>query len=312
MSKILFYPFFILFALTALCFEGQEFIPVRREGGAALDYHSYLQESLRDRDWWSAIDYAGMISRYFPDSPFAQEADFLAGDAYYKLGQLDLANESFSAYLGHSASPKHFEEAILYKFNIAEQFRSGVKKHLFGSHKLPKILSADEDAIQIYDEVVTAFPHDEVAAKALLGKAELQAKAEDYKSSLETLDLLIRRFPKHDLAVRAFLEKSRVYHAECKEQSLDPALLDLADLNLRKFRLAFPREDRLAEAEKGLRGMQEIFAEHLMETGRFFEKTHKIPASIIYYSKVLSQYPETEAASIAKTKLESLQASGHL
>ena len=58
--------------------------------------------------------------------------------------------------------------------------------------------------------------------------------------------------------------------------------------------------------------MQEIFAEHLMETGRFFQKTKKVPASIIYYSKVLSSYPDTKAAVEAKAKLETLQASGDL
>ncbi len=87
---------------------------------------------------------------------------------------------------------------------------------------------------------------------------------------------------------------------QCREKSLDPALLDLADVNIRKFRLAFPREGRIAGAEKDYAEMLEIFAEHLMETGRFFQKTKKTPASIIYYSKVLSKYPETPSGKRSK------------
>lgn len=277
------------------------------EEPSVLDYTAFLQESLQKQDWWSVIDYAEIISYHFPKSPFAIETAYLIGEAYYKLGHLELANERFTEYLSRVASPKHFEQAIHYKFNIAEQFRNGVKKSLFGSHKLPKIISAKEDALTIYDDVITAFPHDEIAAKALLGKAQIQTEFEDYKLSLESLDLLIRRFPRHDLAAQAFVEKSHVYLRQCQDQNLDPALLDLADLNLRKFRLAFPRESRIAEAEHDFAQMEEVFAEHLMKIGRFFEKTKKIPASILYYSKVLSQYPNTEVASQAKAKLEQLQ-----
>lgn len=277
------------------------------ESPSVVEYHHFLQQALRDQDWWAVIDYAHIISSHFPESPFAEDTAFFIGESYYKMGQLELANEEFTSYLSHTASPRHFEEALYLKFHIAEQFKSGVKKPLFGSHKLPKIVSGEEDAIAIYEEVISALPYTDIAAQSLLGKAQLQAKLEEYKPSLETLDLLIRRFPKHDLAAQSFLEKGHVYLAQCEGHNLDPALLELAQLNLHKFNLAFPRENRIVEAEKDLKRMQEIYAEQLMETGRFFEKTKKIPASILYYSKVLSQYPSTQAAESARKKLDKLQ-----
>ncbi len=310
MLKYILYP--LSFAILSLFALEEEGLTWEDAGPSVLEFNGYLQEAIREGDWWAAIDYAELISYHFPESPFAFETAFLIGEAYFKLGHLELANERFTAYLNHSTSPKHFEEAIHYKFSIAENFRSGVKKPLFGSHKLPKLVSGEEDALKIYEEVITSLPHDDIAAKSLLGKAEIQVRFEDYKESLETLDLLIRRFPKHDLAAQGFVEKSRAYLMQCREKSLDPALLDLAEVNLRKFRLAFPREERIAKAEKDFAEMQEIFAEHMMETGRFFQKTKKVPASIIYYSKVLSKYPESKAAAEAKERLESLQASGKL
>ncbi len=175
---------------------------------------------------------------------------------------------------------------------------------------MPAWVPAKEDSIQIYDEVIAALPHSEIAGKSLLSKARVQTYLEDYKPGIETLDLLIRRFPKNELAAEAYLEKNRILLRQCQGQDLDPDLLDLAEVNLRKFRLSFPREGRIAEAEKLLGEMEEIFAENLLDTGRFFEKTKKIPASIIYYTKVLAKYPNTEAASTARQKLESLQAAG--
>ncbi len=274
---------------------------------SAQEYNSALQQALNGGDWWKVVDYANIISYNFPTSPFASEASYLMGEAYYKLNQFEYANECFTAYLTHAIAPKHFEEAIEYKFNIAEHFAQGTKKRLFGSPKMPAWVPAKEDSIEIYDQVIAGLPHSDFAVRALLSKARVQAYMEDFKPSIETLDLLIRRFPKHDLTAEAYLEKGKVYLMECQAQNLDPDLLDLAELNLRKFRLSFPRELRLVESEKTLSDMKEVFAQNLLETGDFFEKTKKMPASEIYYHKVVANYPETQAATVAREKLEAHQ-----
>lgn len=278
------------------------------QGPSAQEFNSYLQQAIDEKSWWSVIDYSDIISYHFPDSPFAQDTAFLIGEAYFHLDQPMIANDYFTAYLNSTSSPRRFEDAIAYKFNIAERFMQGEKKPLFNSHKAPKLLSAKEDAIQIYDEVIATLPHSEYAAKSLLGKAKIQAELEDYKPSLETLDLLIRRFPKHDLAAEAFLEKIHVYLMQCQGQSLDPDLLDLAEVTLRKFKVVFPREPRIAEAENHFSKMKEAFAQNLLDTGKFFEKTKKLPAAKIYYNKVVLKYPSTSAALIAQEKLENLNA----
>lgn len=279
-------------------------------GPSVQEYNSSLQQAINAGNWWAVIDFAELISYNFPTSPFAQETSYLMGEAYYKLNQFESANDCFTAYLNHTSSPKHFEEAIEYKFNIAEQFAHGTRKRLFGSVKMPAWVPAKEDSVAIYDEVIAAFPHSELAIKSLLSKARIQADMEDYKPSVETLDVLIRRFPKHPLTAEAYLEKNRVYLMQCEAQNLDPDLLDLTEVNLRKFRLSFPRETRIEEAEKILAQMQEIFAQNLFETGCFFEKTKKIPASLIYYHKVIAKYPYTEAATASREKIEILQPSG--
>ncbi len=277
------------------------------EQQTVTDVNSYLQSAIAEKNWWAAIDFADIISHQFPTTPFAQETPFQAGLAYYQLGQFELANATLTSYLNSSTNHSHFEEAIQMKFEIAEAFKNGAKKPLFGFHKMPKWLPAQEDAVQIYDEVITSLPHSEFAVKSLLGKAIVQAELEDYKPAVETLHSLIRRFPKHEMAAQAFLEVNRIYLTQCKNTSLDLDVLDLAEVNLRKFKLAFPREPRIAEAEKIFFETQELFADNLLETGLFFQRTKKVPASIIYYNKVIAKYPKTKAADKAREKLEALQ-----
>ena len=274
------------------------------------EFYSYMQEAIDDEDWWSAIDFGEIVLYHFPESPFGQEIPYLIGMAYYHLQQYELANEALSEYLKKSTSPKHFEEAIETKFTIAEFFRQGGKKRLFGSHKLPAILPAREDALKIYDEVITTLPHHDISIHALLGKAEIQAYNEDFKPSIETLQLLIHRFPKHDFAAEGFLQINKVYLQQCKVEHLDPNLLDLAEVNLHKFTLAFPREPRLADAQAALKEMKELYAVNLLETGEFFQRRKQSDASIIYFSKLIAKYPDSDSAAIARTKLEALKSSG--
>jgi outer membrane protein assembly factor BamD (BamD/ComL family) len=276
------------------------------EGPSVQEFNSFLQEAFANQDWWGVVDYGTIILNSFPDSPFAKEAPFAVGEGYFKLGEYELSNTAFSDYLANTSVPRYFEEAIRYKFEIAEQFAHGAKLHLFGSPKMPAWLPAKEEAIQIYNDVIAALPHAEITAQALLSKAKLQFEMEEYKPSTETLDLLIHRFPKHDLAAEAYLEKAEAYLAQCKAQKLDPDILDMADLNIRRFRLAFPREPRVALAEKAYEGMQEVFAESLYETACFFERfgrTKKTNAAQIYFQTLISKYPNTEAAKAAKEKL---------
>ncbi len=277
------------------------------QSSTATEFNSYLQEALTDQDWWAVIDYADIIAYHFATSPFATEAPYFMGHAYYQLGQYELSNLTLNGYLSGAGSHAHFQEAIRMKFEIAQLFEQGTRKPLFGSHKMPNWLSAKEDAIQIYDEIIAAVPHSEMASKSLLGKASLQAQFEDYKPAVETLQTLIRRFPKQEDAAEGFLAIHRIYLEQCKNTSLDLDLLGLAELNLRKFRIAFPREPRLAQAEKILAETQELFAQNLFETGRFFERTNKTPASLLYYNKVIAKYPTTEAAEAARHKLDELQ-----
>ncbi|MBU6383091.1 MAG: outer membrane protein assembly factor BamD [Verrucomicrobia bacterium] len=300
--------FVLLTAFSALCALEEEDL-IWKEGPSVQEYNSALHQAIAIGDWWKVIDFASIISYNFPTSPFAQEISYIMGEAYYKLDQLEYANEAFTEYLNHSSAPKHFEEAIEYKFNIAERLASGEKKRLFGSPKMPAWVPARADSIEIFDEVIAALPHSELAIRSLLSKARVQSLEEDYKPSLETLDLLIRRFPKHELAAAAYLEKEKVYLMQCQAKNLDPDVLDMAEVNLRKFHLAFPREARLAEGDKIYSEMQEIFAQNLLETGAFFEKTKKVPAALIYYNKVIAKYPKTKAAAASLEKLSVLQPS---
>lgn len=292
--------FIILFSPLFLLAKSNPLIPIQQR-------YSTLLSANEKGQWKQVVTEAEAILSEYEESPFGQEAMFYLGVGHFKQGKYDWANRYFSEYLKHQAAPKHFEEVIEYKFNIAKKFKEGSKKHLLGSKMLPQWMPAKSDALSIYDEVIAALPHHDLAVQAFYAKGQLLAQEEDFRTSLDAYQTLIRRFPKHHLAIASYIGIQEVYFIQAQIEYPDPDLIDLAEINLRKFRAHFPQEGKIAVAEAIFGQMQEYYAQSLYETGRFFERTKKYSAAAIYYSKVVLSFPKTKTALQCKERLEQLK-----
>lgn len=270
------------------------------------EHYSAALEAFRNRSWSEVIQQATIVIRNFPETPFYQEALYFLGAAMYHTGEYELANKQLSAYLKKQVALQHFRDAIEVKFQIAEQFKDGAKKHMMGWKALPKWIPAYDEALKIYDEVISALPNDDLAARALYGKAFLLFADEEYSSSIETCQTLIRRFPKHELSPEAYVQIARTYLKESQEKYPDADYLDLAEINLKRFRLDFPSDERVAVVEKIFEEMEEVYASNFYEIGQFFERTKKPHAAIIYYSKIVKTFPNSSSAQKSRGRLKDL------
>jgi outer membrane protein assembly factor BamD (BamD/ComL family) len=271
------------------------------------EHYGLLLEAVQSENWEDVVHQATIMVQNFPDSPFYQEAFYFLGLGFFHKEEYDISDQYLSSYLKKQTALQHFREAIELKFQIAERFSGGYKKHIGGIELLPRWMPATEEAIEIYDEVINALPNDDLAARALFGKAKLVLKNEEYVSSIEIFQTLIRRFPKHALAPEAYVEIAKVYLMESKERYPDADFLDLATLNLKKFRQDFPSDERLEVAENILADMQEVYAKSFYEIAKFYERTKKPHASVLYYAKIIKAYPNTKTAELSKKRLNALR-----
>jgi outer membrane protein assembly factor BamD (BamD/ComL family) len=312
-SSLFFLLFPLLFALplgahAAYTFKNGKLIKSEEVATMSVQEHySAAMDAYQKQNWDEVVHQSLILVKNFSSTPFAQEALFYLGVGYFHTGELEYANRFLTGYLKKQATPKYFEETIQYKFKIAERYHRGAKKHILGWEAMPKWVPARDEAIAIYDEVITALPHHELAAHALFGKAKLLIKDDEYKSSIETYQTLIRRFPKHPLAAESYIGIGEVYLIQSQVQYPDQDYLDLAEINLRKFRHDFPGEEKLAVAEKMLLDMKEVYASDLYDTGRFYERTKKPQAAHIYYTRILAKYPETKVCELANKRLSRLK-----
>jgi len=270
------------------------------------DHYRLACEAMAQEDWREAAKQFKIVSYNFPNSSYGEESFFYLGQCFYQLEDYDFANTSFSNYIACQSNPKFFQEAIEYKYNIAEQFRCGARRHVAGSKKLPKWQTGGTLAIQIYDEVVAAAPSHDLAARSLYSKAYLLWGMKEFRDSVDCYQMLIKRFPKHELTPEAYLLINKVYCELAKLEFGNPDILAFAQINLRKFQNAFPREERLPVAQQDVLRIQEVYANGLYQTGCFYERMDKPEASLIYYQKTIEEFPDTAVANCCRKRIEVL------
>lgn len=264
--------------------------------------------ALDNQQWREAARNFRVITTNFPSSEYVGESWYYLGVAEYYEGEYDAANEALQQYLKVENNPEFFQETIEYKFHIAQKLAGGGKRRFLGTKKLPKWASGDSLALEIFDEVIAAVPCHDIAAQALFSKGALLKQMNLFKDSIDAYQTVIRRFPKHELAPESYVAISKVYLAQSKAEFQNPDILAFAQLNLKRFELEFPREERIGEVEKDLLAIKEIYANGLYETGQFYERTKKVKAAVLYYKKSIKQFPDTKVADKCKERLIALRA----
>lgn len=270
------------------------------------EHYDQATQNLNSKNWDEAFKDCMVIIYHYPESPFYPDALFYSGVCYIHKKDYDLANRQFNKYLDLSGKLKHFEEVFEYKFEIAENFKEGSRKHLFGKEKLPKLAPARGDALLIYDEIIAALPGRDLSAKALFSKADFLRRTREFQDCIDALQMITRRFPKHPLAVESYLKISEVYLQQSRLESQNPDLIALAQVNLQRFHKSFAGEERVQEAEENLFMMRQVYAQSLYDIGRFYERKRRPQASIIYYQDAIRKYPESPGAQKSHQRLARL------
>jgi outer membrane protein assembly factor BamD (BamD/ComL family) len=262
--------------------------------------------SFNSGDWPEAARQFYIVSLNFPNTTYGHDALFYQGIANYHLEDYDIANRLMKEYLNCQSNPKYFLQAMEYKLAIAEQFRCGAKRYMFGTKYMPKWATGRTMALDIYDEVIAAMPSHELAAQALFSKGCLLWELQEYGDSVEAFQTLIRRFPKHEYAPESYLFINKIYFAQATIEYQNSDFLALANINLRRFKESFPQEERLKEAEEDVLAIKEVYAKGLYDTGKFYEKICQPSAAAIYYKKALNDYPDTNVAALCTERLNAI------
>lgn len=259
-----------------------------------------------EKQWRQASGRFYALEKMDAASPYMQEACFYQGLCQYYLHEYSEANMYMGRYLKGSSNPEYFRQAIEAKFNIAEQLRMGETKRMYDSKLLPKWAGGEMLAIEIYDEINATIPCDELAIRSLFSKGKLLFDISLFNDAVATLQTLIRRFPRNELAIESYILIEEIFAVQSKIEVQNTDILELARLNLKHFEQDYPKEERIAYAEKLVREIEITFAQSLFDVGQLYERKGQIDAACIYYFQAIRQFPQTDLAKESYQRIEAI------
>ena len=269
---------------------------------SAKEHFASLEKAFQDKKWSEVIKHGSVIFEHFSEEPFADLSHYYVGLSFFHKKKYVRANREFSRYLSAEA-PEHFQEALRYKFDIAQNFARGktgdypVVKRLFSER------SFKERAIEIFDEILLAEPSGDLAAYSLYHKGLVLLNMGLYDESVAVFETTIREFFKHELVPKAYVGIAKSYEARYRqEKSKDIAILNLATISCAKFEREYPGHELIGEVKKELQSMREGYSWEMYEVGRYFERRKKPKAAGFYYRDICNNFPDTEAATLCHEK----------
>lgn len=255
-----------------------------------------LKVAIENKAWKEALEYGGIIEEHFKDHPLYNQAKYDTALARYHLGHFVEANRDFSAYLNAGISD-HFQDALSYKFEIAQKFGRGESGTYSTIKKIFTERSFPERAVQIYDDILLYAPTSELAAYALFHKAQLLMSGCDYDESIDCFKTLIHDFVGHELLPQCYFGIAQDYYARYEmDRSKEPEHLELAQVNLENFQRDYPSDELLVKSRDLYHRMRAAYAWELYDVGRYFEKRKKPRAAALYYRDICEKFADTPAA----------------
>jgi outer membrane protein assembly factor BamD len=232
---------------------------------------------------------------------------FQLAEIYFNAGQYELAYNALDQYLEKDDNLVHYNKAHELKLQIAHKYAKGYHRHIAGVKQLPKWVSSQDKAIEIYDVIQTALPRTDTAAEALYAKGVLQLHMKDNKAALDTLQTFIKKFSEHPLAAHAYIKIGEIYVLNTKSQPNDDTFLAMQKINYSRFKEAMPSDPRLHVSQSQISTIEEILADGMYEIASYYKRTKKYDAALLYFTQVIKLYPKSVVAHKALNTVQFLR-----
>lgn len=238
----------------------------------------------------------------YSNTPFAADALFLSGEIEMERGDLDAAFEHFQKIANRYPGYERFDAVIANQFDIADRYMRGASDPLFGF--LPGFEQPDT-AIEYFEVVIKNSPYGDYAPLALMNIALIAQRKGDEERAIDALDRLITLYPKSLLTPDAYFAMAQIFASLIRGPEYDQGSTLEAINYYQDFLILFPRSQYVEEAEEGLRRVNEIYAQSKLLIAEFYYvNRHDEEAARVFYDETITVAPGTEAADIARQRLD--------
>ena len=287
----------------------------RYEGGVLSDYFDDPIEGQNAKELMNkarkaqeAENYGRALGAYeevrerYDQSIFAPEAMLQSARVYTRRHQFQKAFDLLDQVIQIYPEYEKFNKVVGQQFEIASQVMEGARPKLWGT--IPW-LRGQRKSLDYFERIIENAPYSRYAPVGLMNIALIAKSNGETDRLIDALDRLITSYPDSALAPDSYLMLAETYANMVQGAEYDQGATRKAVSYYRDFLVLFPEHARVADAEKGLKKMQDRLGRSRLIAGEFYWKYRNNPnAAEIMLNKSISRAPQSAAAKEARSLLE--------
>jgi outer membrane protein assembly factor BamD len=243
------------------------------------------------------------LTRKFPRSGAAAQAQVKAADMAFAGGDYDHAYALYSEYLSKYPKGEQFDEALEGMYNIGQKFLEGARRELFGVKTFPSMARAQ----QIFENIVKTAPFSKWAPLAEFYAGQALEKQGQQDSAIADYNEVISRYPTDPAAADAQYQIGYVYLVQSRT-AYDNAAAEKAQEAFEDFLARYPTSEKAPQAQDNIKALQTHENSGAIQIAKFYDKKKNYKAAVIYYNEVIQEQPGTDEAKAAQARIDALKA----
>jgi tetratricopeptide (TPR) repeat protein len=276
---------------------------------------SELKELAQSGDKSDVKEALRQVKEEFPDRVGPDLDLFVYGQWEYWHGHYGRAVTQFEKMFKNYKASEFSATALQTEFDIAQAYLEGRKKVILGFLRI----SGYEEGVSLMEKITDRAGLDEpngVGLKAAIAIAEHYEAKEQYLEAYTKWAEIASYWETGPVGKRALYRMaednlaSYDKPAEAKRPHYDASRLTTARTYYERFQAFYPADARDNEISEKLRHIDEELAYKQFTVGQFYRRTGKHQAANLYFDMIVRNWPNTEAATLAREALGEDQGSG--
>lgn len=271
----------------------------------AKDQLDVAKEAFESEKYNLALKAARHTVRTWPLSDYAPEAQYLVGRAYEAKKQDQRAFREYQKLMTQYPKATNYTEVLQRQFEIATRFLDGQWFKLWGY--IPFFPSMEKTS-EMYGQLIQSGPYSSVAPQAQINIGTARERQELYPKAVQAYERAADRY--HDqpaVAAEAMFKAGLAYHKQAKRAEYDQNAAKKAITVFTDFMALYPKDARVAQAEKLIIDLKTEQARGNLEIARYYEKKRRWDGALVYYNEVVSKDPGSQYSDQAKERIDAIK-----
>ncbi|UCC95130.1 MAG: outer membrane protein assembly factor BamD [Candidatus Omnitrophota bacterium] len=268
-----------------------------------LQYREALKH-FENKDYKKAYKEFKKLLIHYPDAKKAAEAQYYLGLCLEELGKPYDAFLEYQKVIDSYPNSTHINEVVERQYHIGEHFLNRSPKRWLGVSYYDFV---DHPAIEIFTRIVEKTPYSPYASKAQYKLGLLFLKLGRYEEARDAFQKVTDSYPDSQWAIPAKYQLAITIAKIFPGEDYDSSPIEEAQKRLDEFIQAHPDAEISSVAEEQLDTLRNKEAKKNFEIAEFYARQQKFNAARIYYEVVVKNYPESQYAQEAHSKLRELK-----